>query len=138
MQANLLVDNTGDIDDGDYSAGQNTIREAIANASAGDTITFDLSLTGQTLYMDSAAITIDKDLNINGGGAVGGIHFSGNGNLYITDSTISNNEDRGNDGAGGLRYTGTGNEVILRNVTISDNGSVKNGGGIYIKAHIGF
>lgn len=43
-----------------------TLREAIAKASAGDTITFDASLAGKTITLDGAALDLAKSLTIKG------------------------------------------------------------------------
>ncbi len=63
------VDNSGDTDDGNYITGQYTLREAIANAAAGDIITFDSSLAGQTIITNRASNGsnyINVDLTIDG------------------------------------------------------------------------
>lgn len=43
-----------------------TLREAIAKAAAGDTITFDASLAGQTITLEDAELALSKDITING------------------------------------------------------------------------
>lgn len=43
-----------------------TLREALAKAEAGDTITFDASLAGSTITLEEAELAIEKDLTILG------------------------------------------------------------------------
>ncbi len=104
----LIVDNISDIDGGDYSAGQNTLREAIANSNAGDTITFDSSIAGQTIVL-SEQLTIDKDLTIDGTGQK--ITIGGNDEVRVFEVT-----------------TGT---VTFKNLTITNGNSVEKGAGIF-------
>ena len=63
--SSLVVDSVADVDDSDYSVGQNTLREAIACANAGDTITFDNNISGQTITLANQ-LEITKSLTING------------------------------------------------------------------------
>ncbi|MEX0726234.1 MAG: right-handed parallel beta-helix repeat-containing protein, partial [Planctomycetaceae bacterium] len=68
----LVVDTLVDESDGDFSAGDLSLREAIewANANAGaDTITFDADLAGGTITLGGTQITISDDLTITGLGA---------------------------------------------------------------------
>src|SRR6266498_5496962 len=46
-----------------------TLRAVIAAAAAGDTITFDGALTGQTITLTGGQLLINKDLIITGPGA---------------------------------------------------------------------
>ena len=69
--APLIVDQLGDVDDGNYGAGELTLREAVNLANAdpdADTITFDLG-DAAVIALDGAPLTISEDLTINGGGA---------------------------------------------------------------------
>jgi CSLREA domain-containing protein len=65
----ILVDTLVDENDGDLSAGDLSLREAIANASPGTTINFDPSLAWGTITLTEGQLTIDKNLFINGLGA---------------------------------------------------------------------
>ncbi|MFK5970718.1 MAG: choice-of-anchor Q domain-containing protein [Candidatus Marithrix sp.] len=128
----LVVDNINDTEDGDYGSGQNTLREAIANASAGDTITFNPSIAGQTIIL-SNQLTINKDLTIDGTGQ--NITVSGNnavrvfetsdGNIFTFDGLIIANA-KSNQG-GGIWAKGN---VIVKNCTFISNIVTGNGGAI--------
>ncbi|MEM9251476.1 MAG: choice-of-anchor Q domain-containing protein [Planctomycetota bacterium] len=88
LPANLVVSTTVDEDDGDYSAGDLSLREAVAIASTRsgvDTITFDVGLTaGGPVTIDLAtglgALTIDDELQMLGPGA---------GDLTLNVSTLT-------------------------------------------------
>jgi len=111
----LVVSNIGDTDDGNYALGQNTLREAITNASAGDTITFDSSIAGQTITL-SSELTIDKNLTINGtgqkitisgGGAVRVFNVTAN-TVTFNKLTIANGNSTSGDGfGGGIKFSGS-------------------------------
>src|SRR5262245_15806818 len=57
--------------------GQGSLRDAIKDASSGDTIVFDSSLAGQTITLTSHQLSIKKSLHIEGPGA-GLLAISGN------------------------------------------------------------
>lgn len=88
-----------------------TLRQAIADATAGDTITFDTSIAGQTIRLNTE-IGIDKNLTIDGSGQ--NITISGDGN---------------NDGTGDTRIFNMGSgHLILRELTLT-KGRVDSGNG---------
>src|SRR5690349_20387724 len=60
--ASLTVTNTND-------SGPGSLRQAIADAQSGDTITFASGLHGQTISLTSGQLAISRDLTINGPGA---------------------------------------------------------------------
>ena len=62
---NLLVDTLVDENDGDFNAGDNSLREAIANARDGDTITFDPALSGGTITLGGNQLEITKSIGIS-------------------------------------------------------------------------
>lgn len=71
----FVVDNAGDTVDGDYSAGNQTLREALNQVSSNDTITFDNALSGQTIKLTNGTtltipsglvVIIDGDLDDDG------------------------------------------------------------------------
>ncbi|MBB1077630.1 DUF1566 domain-containing protein [Rhodoferax sp. 4810] len=96
-------------------SGAGSLRQAIIEASAGDTIDFDPLLAGQTIALVSE-ITIDKSLTIDGSSAPG---------LIISGDTDS-------DGDGDVRvfYVNSGIEVTINHLTIAD-GRADQGGAIY-------
>ncbi|MEM7315388.1 MAG: hypothetical protein AAF497_19785, partial [Planctomycetota bacterium] len=59
----LVVDSVADIDDGDFSAGNFTLREAlgVANSTSDpDTVTFDESLSGATITLSGSVLPIKR------------------------------------------------------------------------------
>ncbi len=109
-QPSLVVDNLGDGDDGNYCPGENTLREAIAHADAGDTVTYDAGLSNGTITLDGTQLELTKTLSIEAG-------------IPITVS--GNNASR-------VFYIGSSVAITLTGLTIRD-GSVtgSGGGGIY-------
>ena len=65
----LIVSTLEDENDGDFSQGDLSLREAIAQAESGDTITFDPNLSDGTIVLTSDDLIIDKSLTIKGLGA---------------------------------------------------------------------
>ena len=65
----LLVSTLEDENDGDFGAGDLSLREAIAIADEGATINFDSNLSGGTISLTLGELAIDKDLSIQGLGA---------------------------------------------------------------------
>ena len=66
---NLVVSILEDENDGDFSTGDLSLREAIAQAESNSTITFDSNLSGGTITLALGELAIDKDLTIQGLGA---------------------------------------------------------------------
>jgi len=62
----FAVDTLEDVVDGDLSAGDRSLREAIGFVFAGDAVTFVPSLSGQTLVLDAGEVAIAKNLMIDG------------------------------------------------------------------------
>ncbi|NIP94475.1 MAG: hypothetical protein GWO24_13935, partial [Akkermansiaceae bacterium] len=58
-----VVTNTDD-------SGPGSLREEIAEAAPGDTVTFASSLGGATIFLTSGQLVVDKDLTIDGSGLV--------------------------------------------------------------------
>lgn len=118
--ANLLVDAAGDVDDANYTAGNLTLREAIAQANvSGDTnaITFASALNGTPILLASALPTITKPVTITGNGAGNTvIDAQQNARVFIVDDGSS---------ASTIAVTLTG--MTLRNGKSPAGG---NGGGI--------
>ncbi|MDM8564521.1 choice-of-anchor Q domain-containing protein [Candidatus Halobeggiatoa sp. HSG11] len=134
---NNVVDNLGDVEDCSNGAGNNTLREAIANANAGDTITFDPSIVGKTITL-SNQLTIDKDLTIDGTGQK--ITISGNnavrvfevtaGTVTFNNLTIANGNSSGTGGAGIYNNS----NLIINQTTFINNrvtAGIPKGGAIF-------
>jgi hypothetical protein len=127
-------------------SGAGSLRQAIADAAAGDTITFTNSLAGQAIVLTSGELGINKNLTIEGLGArVLSVQRSTNANtpdfrifkvspgvtVNISGLTIANGRLSGTDPVynwgGGILNEGT---LTLDGVTVTANvGNV--GGGVY-------
>jgi LPXTG-site transpeptidase (sortase) family protein len=154
--ATLTVTKAADTNDGVCDA-DCSLREAIAAAASGDTISFDGNYTillGSTLVI-ARNLTIDgagHTITVSGGGSVGVFQVNGgvtaalnsliitNGNavngggilssgmLTVTNSTVSNSHASW--GGGGI-YNAAGFTLTLTNTTLTGNTSSNYGGGIY-------
>lgn len=144
LLAVFTVSTAVDESDGDFSASDLSLREAIeqANSLAGaDTILISQSLTSSTVTLGGTALVITDAVTINGSNAPG-IRINGGGLSRVFDLqnrpdvsmswlTISGGSTTAaGQGGGGIRSTGnlslTG--VVIENNTTS--GDVSNGGGI--------
>ncbi|MEK7990271.1 MAG: choice-of-anchor Q domain-containing protein, partial [Thiotrichaceae bacterium] len=135
--SSLIVNNISDTDDGNYATGQNTLREAITYANAGDTITFDdNSIAGQTINLD-AVLTIDKNITIDGD--VNLISISGQdtvqifnisaGIVVLSNLTLKN----GYASTGGaVEITGSSTYVTAQNLIFDSNHATIRGGAVRI------
>ncbi|MBP3557709.1 MAG: caspase family protein [Thermoguttaceae bacterium] len=113
---------TTELDVVDSTDGLISIREALAYAEQksslyGNTVTFDASLDGKTIVLDGA-LELTRDISFDGGDV--DITLSGDGKNGIF--TISTYE--------GIPNT---NSVFLRNLTLADGYTTKNGGAINIE-----
>lgn len=138
----LVVDTFTDEDNGDYSSGNLSLREAIKLANATpdrDSISFDASLAGLTIMLNSELV-ISNDLTITGLGAdlltIDGNYKSrifniDDGSTYSTISVeISGlTLTHGYAENGGAIFN---NESLsISNSMLSENEATQNGGGIY-------
>ncbi|MEM9481169.1 MAG: right-handed parallel beta-helix repeat-containing protein [Verrucomicrobiota bacterium] len=83
-------------------SGAGSLRQTIADADPGDTITFDSALSGGTIDLTGAQLTIDKNLTIDASALADGITIDAGGNgdfiqdpgesrcLFISDGDDSN------------------------------------------------
>lgn len=148
----LTVDTLVDENDGDFSAGDVSLREAIILSKDGGNIKFSPSLTGGTITLTQGELVIDKGLTIKGLGA-DKLTISGNSAsrvFKIADGQNSDSKvaidgltiaDGFVDGSNGDRYgAGISNEESLKltNAVIRDNraafgsGGIDNRGNLYI------
>ena len=72
-------------------SGTGSLRQAILDATSGDTIDFDSALTNQTITLTSGALLVNKDLTFTG---LGASHLSISGNdasrvLDISNATVT-------------------------------------------------
>lgn len=150
--ATLIVTSTDD-------TGAGSLRQTIAGANPGDTIVFDSSLAGQTIYLASGVLNVGTSLTIDatalpGGMRIGtGSYSSGvfqitSGNVVFNALTISY---AGSEYAGAVYVTGgaltlnyctvsnningsgidNGATLVLNACTISGNQASFYGGGLY-------
>ena len=114
-----------------------SLREAVAYADAGGTVTFDASLAGQTFTLTSEllvekSVSIDGGANniaLSGGGQVRVIRFLGADTDVYTLSNLTITKGATTSGAGVYVATGTANIV---NCTVKGNTSSTSGGGVYV------
>ena len=124
-----------------------SLRQAITGASAGDTITFAASLSGQTITLTSGQLSIAQSLAINGdlnGDGVPDITVSGNNTGRVFKISITNSDAvtleglniaKGNSpGGGGI--LASGGTLTVAHSTVSGNSvsggsGSPGGGGIY-------
>ncbi|QDU11903.1 choice-of-anchor Q domain-containing protein [Gimesia aquarii] len=138
----LVVDTTSDLENNDFSPGQLSLREALRLANLNpnlDTITFDATLTGQTITL-TEELLISDDLTIIGLGA-DQLTIDGNQNsriFYVDDNNWNatiNVEINGLTLTNGYAANGGAihNKEILTisNSMISENEAINNGGGIH-------
>jgi fibronectin-binding autotransporter adhesin len=114
--ATLTVDDVSDVDDGDYSAGQLTLREAlhlnnVSNLGI-DTIRFAAALAGRTIVLDGTQLPIvADDVTVNGLGA-NRLTVSGNGQSRVFE-------------------IGSGATVEIAGLTITGGNTTGSGGGVW-------
>ncbi|HEY3027401.1 MAG TPA: right-handed parallel beta-helix repeat-containing protein [Pyrinomonadaceae bacterium] len=135
---NVVVNNNND-------SGPGSLRDIIANACAGSTITFDMSRVVSPINLTSGELLINKNLTIKGPGAnlltvrrgAGNFRIfnigSSSVNASISGLTIANGNATGDFGGGilngGLSSNG-GGTLTITSCSISGNLAAK-GGGIY-------
>lgn len=120
-----------------------SLRQAIDNAAAGETVDFDAGLSSGTIMLGGTRLSIDTDLTIegppggitvNGNNASGVFHISGSSSVVQLDSlTIRSGRAFGgfpaNSGAG---IFSDGATVTLTNCIVTGNSALSaQGGGIY-------
>ncbi len=141
MPDTLVVSTLTDENDGDFSAGDLSLREALALTAIkpGDqTITFDPALSGGVIVVNSGLGTLQVDSNVDiiGPGA-DQLALSGNDDLRIMDVQLTINASIsgltfttgwGNNDAGAILNRGT---LVVTNSAFVDNFAWWGGGAIY-------
>ena len=127
-QNNLIVTTNAD-------SGPNSLRQAIADACPGATITFDMSQVVSPITLASELV-INKNLTVTGPGT-NLLTISGNnasrviniqsGTVAISDVTIANGKVTSGSSAGGVLNKGT---LTLTNCTVTGNSAANAAGGI--------
>jgi len=128
-------------------SGTGSLRQALIDASDGDTIRFDPSLNGRTIILTSGELSVNKNVTISGPGA-GQLSVSGNaaGRVFyisagktvaVSGLNILNGSAPAPYRQGGGIYNDHGT-LTLSNCTISGNlADQGSGGGIYNDANAG-
>jgi uncharacterized repeat protein (TIGR02543 family) len=142
----FVVDSVLDIDDGDFSPGNLTLREAIGLANANDdadVIGFDPALAGATILLTQGQLEIRSSITINGPGAdlltvsAGGasrvISEEGSGprNITLRDLTLADGLGPA-PSAGGALFSNSGNITLERVVMRNNNSLSANGSTIVV------
>ncbi|MEO0853318.1 MAG: choice-of-anchor Q domain-containing protein, partial [Cyanobacteria bacterium J06648_11] len=137
----IVVDTLEDTIDGDFTAGDRSLREALGFIAAGGTITFDASLLNQTITLSGSELDIAKALTIDGstnnitldGAGLSRVFNIDDGDastsvaVNLSDLTITGGAIAGTFDKGGGIYNYE--SLILSNSTISGN-SANFGAGI--------
>ncbi len=145
VPALYVVDNTGDVDNKNYTAGDFTLREALSLANllpvSADTITF-----GGAAFAGTATITLTAELPVNGNTTITGtgtsnLTVSGN-NLFrifnFTDAsqvatfnlnTIRLTAGKSGTGGGGAILNATGETLNITGCLIENNNASSGNGG---------
>jgi len=121
-------------------SGAGSLRQAIADAAPGDTITFAVS---GTITLTSGQLVVNKDLSLSGPGAAS-LSISGNTNIPLSSRVINNSAhltisgltilhgDAGVGDGGGILNAASG-VLTITNSVIMDNNAQK-GGGVFNSA----
>ena len=153
----FVVDSTSDIDDGNFSDGQFTLREAInlANVNPGrDTITFDSSVAGGTINLTGTemeiteTITIDAtalpttagqlEIDANGLSRIF-LASNTNGNVTIAGLSLTGGRTSGGFHAGGAIFSVTSGLLTLDQTSVDRNrttGQESPGGAIRAEGNV--
>ncbi|MBO7725474.1 MAG: hypothetical protein J6S40_03310, partial [Thermoguttaceae bacterium] len=129
----ILLDIVDEVD------GLISLREAITYAAEGEVVTFDASLSGQTIVLSGEVLTVDKGISIDATD-IGGITIDADGQsgvFYVSGGDEANPVELigltitgGNSGGGGGIFNDSGT-LTITNSTISGNtASDGSGGGI--------
>lgn len=133
LPGNFVVLNNAD-------SGSGSLRYALAHAIAGSTITFDASLSGQTITLTSGELLVSQNLTIDASALANGLTVSGNnssrtfnvssGTTCVLTSLIISHGTNSTTGGGGILNGGT---LTLNQCTLSGNftSNVAYGGAIY-------
>jgi predicted outer membrane repeat protein len=137
----LVVDIATDEYDGDFSAGDLSLREAVAlaNGSVGtDTITFAPVLDGVTIVLTMGQLTITDSATITGNGAANTLidgqestrifDISGASTFSVNSLTLQNARSPDGDAGGAIRIQG--GTLNVRDSVLKENHSEVGGGAI--------
>ncbi|MEL6110486.1 MAG: right-handed parallel beta-helix repeat-containing protein, partial [Planctomycetota bacterium] len=146
----FVVDNNTDVDDGDFSLGNLSLREAVrlSNEIGGaDRIIFEASLSGSTITLDGAELLVTESLTIDAsalaspitldaGGQSRVLNFGAStGDFGISNLTITGGATTGNEGGAGISF-GSDGTLTVNGSTIRGNSSAEDGGGILVRGDL--
>jgi len=121
--------------------GAGSLRQIIATAGDGTTITFTNCLSGATIMLSSGELLVTTaNLIIDGSGLTHGITINGGGtnrvfevnigaNVTLNSLTITNGNDTSDKGGGGI-LNNSGATLSVSKCTLAGNSSIYQGGGI--------
>ena len=141
---NLIVDNLNDVVDGDLSAGQLSLREAIhyANATSGDDIiTFAEQTSDQAIVLTGGDLTIRENLTIRGMSRAETVIDAGglsrifnvaqsDVGLTIENVTLAGGQSPSNESGGAINFESLG-QLTVKDSLIRDSNADLDGGAIY-------
>lgn len=149
----LIVDENSDVDDGDFSEGHRSLREAVrlANSQAGeDTITFAAALNGMTILITGGQMEVTESVIITGNGATQTVLDAGQlsrfflitgdgANFTLEGVTLKNGRTNAAGARGGAIFSNSAsaNLVTIRDSILSDNATqvgASQGGAIYLSS----
>ena len=126
---------TTELDIVDPADNQISLREAVAAAGEGDTVTFAPELAGKTILLNGSEIQITKGIAVDAAG-IGGITIDAGGNsrvfkissgtVVLSDLTLENGW---HENQGGAVYNA--GDLTLNSVAVSGSSSGKFGGAVY-------
>lgn len=118
-------------------AGAGSFRDAIIASNSGDTIYFSPSIDGNTIFLSTGEIIIDKSLVIIGNGTSNTfldgsnnsriLHISSAGNVSIENISFSNGFSVGSGGA----ILSESSDLFLENIVITNSAAMISGGALY-------
>jgi hypothetical protein len=121
-------------------SGPGSLRQALADAHNGDTISFDSSLNGRNIGLTNDELVIDKNITINGPGSnLLGVYRTSQAAFRIfhimpgatvTISGLSISRGGGGDQPGGGAVLNDHGTLTMNNCVMQNNGA-QNGGGVY-------
>lgn len=141
----LIVDSPSDVEDGDISAGNLSLREAIdlANTTSADVIEFDPGLANSTITLTEGDLEISSSVTINGlgadvltisgGGASRVFEEVGSGPRIITIRDLTLADGVAPSGGGGALFT-NGGTITLERVVMRNHSSLGNDGSTILAA----
>lgn len=139
----LIVSTLADEDDGNHTAGDLSLREAVGLAGAApghDVILFDPALNGGTIALAAGRgqLSLTHELTLRGPGAdqltinAGGnnrvLYIGGSAGVAVTGLTLRG----GYSPVGGGVYVDSSAALTMRDVTVADSTAAQRGGGVYI------